>query len=116
MTTIAFQHQKHPSAALQHVKVVGRSDLTNPEKAQNEFILPVMTGTKALRDSPFIRMVWFPNWKQLSVDPIIIDFQDADIVVQKIGLNESQRAAIHAMVGALPRRPYVQLSCYIAEV
>lgn len=101
-TTIAFQHQKPPSEALRHVKVVGRPDATNPEKAQNEFILLVMTGIKTMRDSPFIRMIWFPRWKQLGVDPIVIDFQDADNIVKKIGLNESQRAAVHAMVGPLP--------------
>jgi hypothetical protein len=102
MTTIAFQGQKHPGNGLRHVKVVGRPDPTNPEKAQNEFILLVMRGTKTLRDSPFIRMVWFPHWKPLNIEPIIVNFQDADSIVTKIGLNESQRAAVHAMVGALP--------------
>ena len=102
MTTIAFQDQKHPGEGLRHVKVVGRPDPTNPEKAQNEFILLVMKGIKSLRDSPFIRMVWFPHWKPLNVEPIVVGFQEADNIVTKIGLNESQRAAVHAMVGALP--------------
>ena len=101
-TTIAFHDQKHPGKELRHIKVVGRQDLTSPEKAQNEFILLVMQGIRSLRDSPFIRMVWFPQWKPLDVDPILVASEDADLVVNKIQLNESQRAAVHAMVGASP--------------
>lgn len=101
-TTIAFHDQKHPGKELRHVKVVGRQDPTNSEKAQNEFLLLVMQGGRTLRGSPFIRMVWFPQWKLLDVDPIIVASQDADLIVNRIQLNESQRAAVHAMVGASP--------------
>jgi regulator of nonsense transcripts 1 len=99
-TTIAFQ-DKHPGQ-VRHVKVVGRADPTNSEKALNEFILLVTIGAKTLRDSPFIRMIWFPQWKPINEEPIVVGSHDADYIVGKIGLNESQRDAVHAMVGALP--------------
>lgn len=101
-TTISFHGQKNPGKELQHVKVVGRPDLNNSEKAQNEFILLATQGIRNLRDSPFIRMVWFPQWKPLDIDPILVSTRDADVIVNKIQLNESQRAAVHAMVGPLP--------------
>jgi len=44
-------------------RVVGRQDPTNSERLADYFLLSVLQGKKTFRDSPFIRLFWFPTWK-----------------------------------------------------
>ncbi len=102
-TTIKFENKKYPSkGGVQRIDVVGRQEATNSERARDEFIFLVMTGQKSLRRSPFIRSLWFPEWKNTHIQQTIVDVKDADNIVTSLKLNKSQRAAVHAMVGDSP--------------
>jgi len=72
------------------------------EKARDEFIYLILTGRKSLRRSPFIRRLWFPRWKCIDYESTVVEFEYAEKMAGVMKLNDSQRAAMHAMVGDLP--------------
>ncbi|KJA24837.1 hypothetical protein HYPSUDRAFT_200113 [Hypholoma sublateritium FD-334 SS-4] len=74
------------------VRVVGRQNLTNTEKAREKLIHCLLTGTKTLRESAFIRLIWFPLWKKLSFQDTrtALDQDYVDDIVSKMRLNDSQ--------------------------
>jgi len=100
-TTINILGKRSPGE-LRQVKVLGRPDLTNSEKARDEFIFLVVAGRKDLRQSPFIRYLWFPSWKPIHIEPEVIDFHFVDSIIRKMELNDSQRTTVHSMVGPTP--------------
>lgn len=100
-TTINIQGKRSPGE-LRQVKVLGRSSQTNSEKARDEFIFLVMAGRKSLRQSSFIRRLWFPQWKTIETEPVVVDSQFADRITKMMKLNVSQCAAVRAMVGPTP--------------
>lgn len=92
------------TGSLQSVKVIGRQELTNSEKARDELILLLLQGQKTLRNSPFIRSVWFPRWKQLKNRDGSADVSQAEAraLTQQMGLNPSQQEVGLAMVSGPP--------------
>ena len=101
-TTINIEGKSYPKGGLREVKVVGRADYTNSEKARDELIHLIMTGRKTIRKSPFIRRLWFPRWKSIDFESTVVEFDYAEMMAGVMNLNDSQRAAMHAMVGDLP--------------
>lgn len=92
------------TASLQSVKVIGRQELTNSEKARDELILLLLQGRKTLRNSPFIRSIWFLRWKKLKNRDGSTDFSQAEAraLTQQMGLNPSQQEVGLAMVSGPP--------------
>lgn len=101
-TTIRMNDNRRDIGALSTVKVLGREELTNAEKAHDELLFLLLTCQKDLRTSPFVRSLWFPTWKDMHEPPEVVDDDYADSVISRMGLNESQRAVVHAMVGEQP--------------
>ncbi|KAF9459527.1 P-loop containing nucleoside triphosphate hydrolase protein [Collybia nuda] len=86
------------SGTLASVRVVGRQDLTNAEKACNEILLLFLQKKKIIRDSFFIRMLWFPSGKQ----PVKVKAGNTEALPTSIPLNNSQQEAVQAMVSDSP--------------
>ena len=99
-TTIKINDQSF-EGRVQNVRVVGRQEPTNSEKARDEFFLHVLQGKKTLRNSTFIRRLWFPsrrkhrsgNHTQIPVEPPYRNIPD---------LNPSQNEAVSMMVSEEP--------------
>ena len=92
------------TTSLQSVKVIGRQELTNSEKARDELILLMLQGRKTLRNSPFIRSIWFHRWKKLNNKDGSADVSQAEAraMTQRMGLNPSQQEVGLAMVSGPP--------------
>ena len=92
------------TASLQSVKVIGREELTNSEKARDELILLLLQGRKSLRNSPFIRSIWFLRWKKLNNRDGSADVSQAEAreLTQQMGLNPSQQDVGLAMLSGPP--------------
>jgi regulator of nonsense transcripts 1 len=101
-TMIRMNDNRRDIGALSTVKVLGREELTNAEKAHDELLFLLLTCQKDLRTSPFIRDLWFPTWKDMHEPPDVVDEHYADSVISKMGLNDSQRVVVQAMVGEQP--------------
>ena len=101
-TTIRMNDNRRDIGTLSTVKVLGRQELTNAEKAHDELLFLLLTCKKDLRTSPFVRSVWFPTWKDMHAPPDVVDKRYADSVISTMGLNDSQRAVVQAMVGEQP--------------
>jgi len=101
-TTIRMNNSRRDIGALSTVKVLGREELTNAEKAHDELLFLLLTCKKDLRTSPFVRDLWFPTWKDVHEPPDVVDEYYADSIISKMGLNDSQRAVVQAMVGEQP--------------
>ncbi|KAF8962214.1 P-loop containing nucleoside triphosphate hydrolase protein [Flammula alnicola] len=103
-TTIRMHGKNHNLGEIQSIRVVGRQELTNPEKAREEFLHLLLTGRKNLRDSPFIRTLWFPKWKATNCPfrTVALDLLTADRMTAEMKLNESQRHVVRGMVGDMP--------------
>lgn len=84
---------------MQTVRVVGRQDPTNSERARDEFLLHILQGKKTLRNSTFIRRLWFPSHRKhrsgnrIQAPPGPLYIPD---------LNDSQVEAVSAMVSEDP--------------
>jgi regulator of nonsense transcripts 1 len=91
-TTIRAQSAT-TSGTFQRVRVVGREDLTNSERARNEFVLLVLRGERTLAESPFVRYIWFPSEDELQRSPV--ESTSHNISEE---MNDSQRKVIAAMV------------------
>ena len=101
-TTIRMNDNRRDIGVLSTVRVLGREELTNAEKAHDELLFLLLTGQKDLRTSPFVRTIWFPTWKDMHEPPDVVDEHYADSIITRMGLNDSQRAVVQAMVGGQP--------------
>ncbi|KAK0189351.1 P-loop containing nucleoside triphosphate hydrolase protein [Armillaria mellea] len=82
------------------VKVLGRERATNAEKARHFFLLHTLQGEYHLRQSKFVRMLWFPG-KEDKKDLVSSNNQiSSGVSVGK--LNKSQREVVLAMISARP--------------
>lgn len=80
------------SGALQSVRVIGRQELTNPEKARDQLILDILQGKTTLRNSLFIRKLWFPSSRDRLAS--LAPYQELSFP----GLNASQVKVASAMI------------------
>lgn len=92
-TTIKFDGAR-VSGTIESVRVVGRQELTNAERACNEFLLLALQGRCNPLDSQFVRTLWFPTLDDIhsagiSENHLLVGFPD---------LNQSQRKVTAAMV------------------
>jgi regulator of nonsense transcripts 1 len=100
-TTIKLNDQSF-EGNVQNVRVIGRQEPTNSEKARDKFFLHVLQGKKTLRNSTFIRRLWFPSHRKNrggnrtqipAFTPLYRNIPD---------LNPSQNEAVSAMVSEEP--------------
>jgi len=97
-TTIIHLNGNQFPDSLRSIRVISRPEPTSAEKAADELLLFLLQGKATLRESLFIRDLWFPkSWRRRSPHQEPSDklpaFQD---------LNESQAKAARAMVSLLP--------------
>ncbi|KAI0737252.1 P-loop containing nucleoside triphosphate hydrolase protein [Daedaleopsis nitida] len=57
-TGLVVLHGKLPVAGATKVRVVGREEATNSERARDDFLLRVLQGEAVLHHSPFVRLLW----------------------------------------------------------
>ncbi|KAF8994635.1 P-loop containing nucleoside triphosphate hydrolase protein [Cyathus striatus] len=101
-TTIRPMSKATFSGTAESVRVVGRQEPTNSERAQSELLLLLLRGEKDLRTSFFTRTLWFPKWKGIKYN------RDADcgyfgnVLLSNIHLNPSQWCAAEAMISGTP--------------
>ncbi|PBK86038.1 P-loop containing nucleoside triphosphate hydrolase protein [Armillaria gallica] len=82
------------------VKVLGRERATNAEKARDILLLHALQGKCHLKQSKFVRMLWFPC-KEDEKDLVGSNTQiSSDISAGE--LNESQRQVVLAMISSRP--------------
>ncbi|KAK0471205.1 P-loop containing nucleoside triphosphate hydrolase protein, partial [Armillaria novae-zelandiae] len=81
------------------VKVFGREGATNAEKARDVFLLRALQGECHIRQSKFVRMLWFPT-KEDKKELVHSSAKASFISVRK--LNASQREVVSAMISARP--------------
>ena len=101
-------------ASIKSVRVVGREEQTNAERARDAFVLRALKGAfTSLTESPFVKMLWFPDptprdrgaARRASVSPRIDDDQEdegerfGDVFN---GLNPSQKGVVRAMWSTEP--------------
>ena len=84
-----------------HIRVIGREERTNAEKAQYHFLLFSLT---VARSTPlFANIIWFPgNTKATERDREISLSCGQSFQVMKT-LNDSQREIVHAMISGTPQ-------------
>ncbi|KAF8197771.1 hypothetical protein K438DRAFT_1967328 [Mycena galopus ATCC 62051] len=82
------------------VRAVGKEELTNSEKACNEFILWALCGELQVPDSQFIRLFWFfePEQRGDLAVPAICGM----IATRVPALNISQTRALAKMISPMP--------------
>ncbi|PPR01820.1 hypothetical protein CVT24_001684 [Panaeolus cyanescens] len=103
-TTIQLQASPAGGLKFEKVRVYGRQEALNHEKARDALVIRLLTRDKTLRDAPFIRALWFPKWK-----PTFfvrgdggVDEDQATVILRDVRLNQSQRSATLSMVSADP--------------
>jgi len=67
-TTIRINDNRRDIGTLSMVKVLGRQELTNAEKARDELLF-LLTCKKDLHTSPFVRSVW---WMDATRIPLLV--------------------------------------------
>ena len=97
-TTNIHLKNQFPNSRLQSVRVIGRPEPTNAEKAADELLLFLLQGKATLRESLFIRDLWFPE-SQRRRPPHHGPADDSPV---SQGLNESQAKAARAMISSSP--------------
>lgn len=89
------------SGTVESVRVIGREEPTNAERARDEFLLRLLRGEISLADSELIQLLWFPT-------PVVLSRLGAkqrlsSSVFSHLGLNPSQEQVANAMIlGAGP--------------
>ncbi|PBK86089.1 P-loop containing nucleoside triphosphate hydrolase protein [Armillaria gallica] len=81
------------------VKVFGRERATNAEMARDMLLLRALQGECHIRQSKFVRMLWFPT-NEDKKELVASSAQTSSICVGK--LNESQREVVSAMISTRP--------------
>lgn len=89
--------QGHISGTIESVRIVGREELTQSERARDEFVLLVLREERNPRESSFIEYLWF------SPPAIISKDQGISAMVPLVdpyirGLNDSQRGVVGSML------------------
>lgn len=103
-TTVNLHGRQRDIGEVTEVKVVGRPELTNSERAREDLIHLLLTGQKSLLDSSFIRAVWFPQRKELKPKnpTVVLSRKFVESITAKMKLNESQCRVVRGMVGDTP--------------
>ncbi|KAF9558500.1 P-loop containing nucleoside triphosphate hydrolase protein [Agrocybe pediades] len=100
-TTIKVQGNMGKSQ-LASVTVIGRQEPTNPERARDELIHRLLINQTDLRRSPFIRAVWFPKWKNTTLDNEDcadgLGARDPHFEAVVSTLNDSQKHVVSEMI------------------
>ncbi|KAH6910639.1 hypothetical protein BKA70DRAFT_1100429 [Coprinopsis sp. MPI-PUGE-AT-0042] len=78
------------------VRVEGRQELANSERAAEFLLLSVLQGIKSFQKSPFIRLFWFPTWKAFRPPDVSITLSPTHVesVLRSARLNESQEMVV----------------------
>ncbi|KAJ7648216.1 P-loop containing nucleoside triphosphate hydrolase protein [Mycena polygramma] len=99
VTDIKFQHTAL-TGELATVRVVGKEELTNSEKARDEFILLALRGELNVTDARFIRLLWFlePEQRGEITAPAMLQA----ITTRVHGLNASQTRTVSKMMSNMP--------------
>ena len=88
--------------SLQSVRVIGRPEPTNAEKAADELLLFLLQGKATLRESLFVRDLWFPESRRRRSKGKSLHQEPAHKLPVFQELNESQAKAARAMVSSSP--------------
>ncbi|KAJ6468829.1 hypothetical protein C8R45DRAFT_938019 [Mycena sanguinolenta] len=83
------------------VRVVGKEELTNAEKARDEFILLALCSELQVTDARFLRLLWFSESEQRE-DALHVPSTLQTITTRVPGLNASQRRTLEKMVSTMP--------------
>ena len=83
------------------VRVVGKEELTNAEKARDEFILLALRDEIRVTDALFIRLLWFPESGQREKD-LAAPSTLQTTATRVSGLNDSQRRTLARMISTMP--------------
>ncbi|KAJ7212891.1 P-loop containing nucleoside triphosphate hydrolase protein [Mycena haematopus] len=82
------------------VRVVGKEELTNSEKARDEFILLALRGEINVTDARFIRLLWFLEPEQRKELAVPETFPA--ITTPALTLNASQMRTLAKMISTMP--------------
>ncbi|KAF7357132.1 Nucleoside triphosphate hydrolase protein [Mycena sanguinolenta] len=99
ITDIKF-HRAALTGELAAVRVVGKEELTNAEKARDEFILFALRGELQVTDSPFVRLLWFCEPGNHKKEPVPSTLRMTATRVSP--LNESQKRTLAKMTSSMP--------------
>ncbi|KAK0216394.1 P-loop containing nucleoside triphosphate hydrolase protein [Armillaria fumosa] len=80
------------------VTILGRERATNAEKARDLFLLRALRGECHIRQSKFVRILWFPSNEDKK--ELVSSAKSTFVCVRK--LNESQREVVSAMLSSRP--------------
>ncbi|PCH35506.1 nucleoside triphosphate hydrolase protein [Wolfiporia cocos MD-104 SS10] len=81
---------------VENVRIVGREELTNAERARDEFILRLLRGEMSLEGPDFTNMIWFPAFALAQINQQ--DAAPASMALAHLGLNPSQSQVANAMI------------------
>jgi len=87
-----------------NIRVIGREERTNSERAQYRFLLHSLTATP--HPPQFVDIIWFPrNTQEINRNGEIADLSwvQSSQFLRNRNLNNSQREVLHAMVSTAPR-------------
>jgi regulator of nonsense transcripts 1 len=82
------------------VRVVGKEELTNSEKARDEFLLLALRGELKVTDARFVRLLWFLEPEQRG--ELTAPATSGTIATRVRGLNGSQMRALARMISTMP--------------
>ncbi|KAJ6468776.1 hypothetical protein C8R45DRAFT_434589 [Mycena sanguinolenta] len=83
------------------VRVVGKEELTNAEKARDEFILLALRTELQVTDARFLRLLWFSESEQREDAPHVTSTLQT-LTTRVPGLNASQRRTLEKMISTMP--------------
>ncbi|KAJ7479328.1 hypothetical protein B0H11DRAFT_2026996 [Mycena galericulata] len=99
VTDIKFDHAAL-TGDLAAVRVVGKQELTNSEKARDEFLLLALRGELKITDGQFIRLLWLSGPEQRG--ELSAPTTRGMIATRVTGLNASQMRALERMTSTMP--------------
>jgi regulator of nonsense transcripts 1 len=83
------------------VRVVGKEELTNAEKARDEFILLALRGELQVTDARFLRLLWFSESEQRE-EALHVPSTLQTVTTRVPGLNASQTRTLEKMISTMP--------------
>ncbi|KAJ7213060.1 P-loop containing nucleoside triphosphate hydrolase protein [Mycena pura] len=99
VTDIKFDHAAL-TGELAAVRVVGKEELTNSEKARDEFMLRALRGELKITDARFIRLLWFMGPEERG--ELALPATRGTISTRVPGLNMSQMRTLNRMTSTMP--------------
>jgi regulator of nonsense transcripts 1 len=99
VTDIKFDHAAL-TGELAAVRVVGKEEPTNSEKARDEFILLAFRGEPKVTDARFIRLLWFLDSEERG--ELASPATRGTIATRVPGLNTSQMRTLDRMTSTMP--------------